>query len=209
MPNAHPEQPPVIVQGPKTKLYDHLNINWKFGLHNYSLVEKPTSPTQPAAYRFGISGNEKRDTFHNLVFGATQGLSKNIYKIYSVGLVFNGMTHQEALDYCAKHSSLRELGRILEDTHESHGLWSIGSSGEKVIKGGLLESILEDLENRFSDIMFGVCSGLMESFYLIVVSKHSINKSNFGDVLREMEKDVAKSDVTSFCCCPTDRTDGS
>lgn len=207
MQTGHPE-PLEPSQGPKTKLHDHLNINWKFGLHNYSLVAKPSALTQPAAYRFGISGNEKRDTLHNLVFGATQGLSKNIYKLYSVGLVFNGMTHQEALAYCAKHSSLKELERILGDTHDGHGPW-IGGGGQKVIKGGKLESILEDLEDRFHDILFGVCSGVMESFYLVVVSKHSINKSDFGDVLRGMERDCAQSDVLLSAAPQTDRIDGS
>jgi hypothetical protein len=199
MPTAsgHPEQLEPAANGPKTRLYDHLNINWKFGLHNYSLIEKPTSPTQPAAYRFGVSGNEKTaHTLQQLVFGATQGLSKKVYKLYTVGLIFNGMTHLEAADYCTRHSSLKELEQILRETH-GHGIpipWS-GGNGEKVIKGGQLESVFEDLENRFNHLLFGVCSGMMESYYLVVVSKYSIHKTDFGDVLGEMERECSNSDV--------------
>jgi hypothetical protein len=131
-----------------------------------------------------------------LVFGATQGLSKNVYKLYTVGLIFNGMTHLEAVDYCTRHSNLKELEHILGDS-KTHGIpipW-IGCNGEKVIKGGQLESAFEDLENRFNHLLFGVCSGMMESYYLVVVSKHSINKTDFGDVLREMERECSNSDV--------------
>jgi hypothetical protein len=98
----------------KTKVHDYLSINWKFGLHNYTLVEHPQSDGAPGVYRFATPKNEVHKVIEEFVFGASQGLSKNIYKHYTIGLVVNGMTHREFLDYCEQHSGLRELETVLE-----------------------------------------------------------------------------------------------
>ena len=58
-----------------------------------------------------------------------------------------------------------------------------------------MEIELRQLEKRFKFLLFGVCSGLMESFYLMVVSKSPIDKAAFAGVFAQMEKDCSASDV--------------
>lgn len=109
-------QQPDLSHGPKVRFYDRLKINWKFGMTNYALVERPSADTAPALYRFGKPIEPTREMLHNLVFGVTQGLSKNVYKLYVITVVFSNMTHNEAVDYCARHSGLERFGNYLSRT---------------------------------------------------------------------------------------------
>ena len=110
---ANIPQEPDFSDGPKVQFYHKLKINWKFGLNNYVLVQRPNSENDPAFYRFATPGDATRQMFHNIVFGATQGLSRNIYKLYNITVVFKNMSHREALDYCARHETSRDIISLL------------------------------------------------------------------------------------------------
>jgi hypothetical protein len=112
-PNIPPLAEPDLSHGPKVQFYNKLKINWKFGLNNYIAVQRPNSDNDPAFYRFATPGDATRQMFHNIVFGATQGLSRNIYKLYNVTLVFKNMSHGQALDYCSRHKTSRDMIALL------------------------------------------------------------------------------------------------
>ena len=80
---------------------------------NYTLVERPVSDIAPAIYKFAKTFGQGTEVLHNLVFGMTQGLSKNVYKIYHTTLVFKDMSHKEAVEYCARHEDLKRFRYIL------------------------------------------------------------------------------------------------
>jgi hypothetical protein len=44
-------------------------------------------------------------------------------------------------------------------------------------------------------VLFGVCSGMLESQYLLVLSKTPIDVGEFAAITHEMETTCAKSDV--------------
>ena len=85
-------------------------------MSTYVLVEGPGADNDLAIYRFETPEDPTRVLLHKLVFGATQGLSKNIYKLYSITVVFKDMSHKEALEYCATHKSLNGFTAILTGT---------------------------------------------------------------------------------------------
>jgi hypothetical protein len=101
-------------QSPKATFLHHLKINWKFSINEYVLNQGPSSMNEPAIYHFVTPRDHTAQTISNLVFGVTHGLSKNLYKQYSVIVIFHGMSHKEALDYCSKHGSSREIGELLQ-----------------------------------------------------------------------------------------------
>lgn len=107
-------QESTISQLPKMVFYHHLKINWKFSLNEYTLIERPNSNHEPAIYRFVTPRDQTTQTICNIIFGVTHGLSKNLYKQYSVIVIFDGMTHKETLDYCSEHASSREIVSLLE-----------------------------------------------------------------------------------------------
>ena len=80
--NPTPSVPPDLSHGPKVRFHRQLKINWKFGMTNYTLVERPASDAAPAVYKFAKIFGPGTEVLHNLVFGITQGLSKNVYKLY-------------------------------------------------------------------------------------------------------------------------------
>ena len=107
-------QDPDLSHPPKVEFYDKLKINRKFGMNNYALIERPNSDSDPAIYRFATSEDPTTILLHNLVYGATQGLSKNVYKMYhNIMIVFKDMSHKEALEYCGSHKSLEGWTAIL------------------------------------------------------------------------------------------------
>ena len=68
-------------------------------------------------------------------------------------------------------------------------------SDQHVIKGHLLEEDFETCEAHFKYVLFGICTGMMESRYLIVLSKKPINEADYAPIVQEMEVACAKSDV--------------
>jgi hypothetical protein len=58
-----------------------------------------------------------------------------------------------------------------------------------------LELELDNWEEMFKYVLFGVCSGMMESEYLLVFSKTYIDQAEFAQLAHEMEIACAKSDV--------------
>jgi hypothetical protein len=105
---------PNTSQSPKVTFFHHLKINWKFSINEYILNQGPSSMDEPAIYHFVTPRDHTAQTICNIVFGVTHGLSKNLYKQYSVIVIFHGMSHKEALDYCSKHGSSREIGSLLQ-----------------------------------------------------------------------------------------------
>jgi hypothetical protein len=59
-----------------------------------------------------------------------------------------------------------------------------------------LELELDNLEELFKYVLFGVCSGMMESEYLLVFSKTYIEQAQFSQLAHEMEVACAKSNVS-------------
>jgi hypothetical protein len=106
---------PDLTHGPKVRFYHQLRINWKFGMTNYLLVEHPASDFDPPIFKFAKTLEPRTEVLHNLIFGVTQGLSKNVYKLYYTTLVFKDMSHKEAVDTCARHVELTRFARILSN----------------------------------------------------------------------------------------------
>jgi hypothetical protein len=121
LPGAPPQYPgqqpipsqPDLTHGPKVEFYHRLKINWKFGLSDYVLVQRPMAPTAPAIYRFATPSDDTRKMLHNWLFGATQGLSKNVYKVYTITVIFKDTSHQDALEYCQNHKTSTHLISML------------------------------------------------------------------------------------------------
>lgn len=110
---TNPSMEPDLSHGPKVRFYHQLKINWKFGMTNYALIERPGSDAAPAIYKFAKTLEPSTEMLHNLVFGITQGLSKNVYKLYHTILVFKDMSHKDTMDYCTRHEDLARFGHIL------------------------------------------------------------------------------------------------
>lgn len=98
------------------QFYRHPKINWKFSLgHNYKLIRHPESDLEWGVYRFSSNpGNVASQTVYNMAFEFTGGLSKNVYKNYTVIVTFLGMARKQVIDYCYKHKVSEEFISILK-----------------------------------------------------------------------------------------------
>lgn len=63
------------------------------------------------------------------------------------------------------------------------------------MRGTQLEPELANWAELSKHVLFGVCSGMLESQYLLVLSKTPIDTAEFAAIAHEMETTCAKSDV--------------
>ena len=77
-------------------------------------------------------------------------------------------------------------------------LLRLNRSPKHEIKGSLLEREFANCEAHFKHVLFGVCAGVMESYYLLVLSQKHVNEAEYAELAHEMETACAKSNV-----CPT------
>jgi hypothetical protein len=101
---------------PHVQFYRHPKINWKFSLgHTYKLIRHPESDLEWGVYRFSSNpGNIASQTIYSKAFEYTGGLSKNVYKQYTVVVTFLGMARKQVIDYCYKHKVSEEFISILK-----------------------------------------------------------------------------------------------
>jgi len=75
---------------------------------------------------------------------------------------------------------------------------SLKSRDKHNISGAHLEEELRVWEREFKYVLFGMCTGMMESFYILALSNSNvIEESDIRTQVQLVEKACAESDVSS------------